>query len=171
MEKRSFGCHNAKVLLHTVYFYNGKLFGIRAKEHRDLRYNNFRVDSNSITFDESSLKTYHGGLRGLKYSARVIKHICCPSDEPNHFPCLVEAHGKYLECVKFFAVKTNAFYFRPNRDSAKFCYDNAPVGINLFNKILSNELCGEAGLTRKTSQSESKLCKYVIPQLSRREIN
>lgn len=30
-------CHTAKVLLNTIYFYNAKLFGIRAKEYRDIR--------------------------------------------------------------------------------------------------------------------------------------
>jgi hypothetical protein len=64
-DKGFLGCHDAKVLLYAVYFYNGKRFGIRSKEHRDLRYNSFRVDSTSITFDESSSKTYHGGLKSL----------------------------------------------------------------------------------------------------------
>ena len=30
------GCHTAKSLFRTIYFYNGKLFGLRAKEHRNL---------------------------------------------------------------------------------------------------------------------------------------
>lgn len=29
------GSSTSEVLLHTVYYYNGKLFGIRAKEHRE----------------------------------------------------------------------------------------------------------------------------------------
>ena len=36
---------------------------IRSKKNRDLRYNNFSVDSTSITFDESSSKTYHGDMK------------------------------------------------------------------------------------------------------------
>ena len=73
-EKNLLVCHNAKSLLHTIYFYNGKLFGIRAKEHRDLRYNNFRVESNGVIFDETLSKTYHGGLKDLKREPRVVKH-------------------------------------------------------------------------------------------------
>lgn len=38
LEKNLLGCHSAKSLLHTIYIYNGKLFGICAKEHLDLRY-------------------------------------------------------------------------------------------------------------------------------------
>ena len=105
-------CHNAKALLHTIYFYNEKLFGIRAKEHRDLRCNNFRVNANSITFEESVSKTYYGGLKDLKYSLHVIRHICCCSDNSDHFPCLVNCYTKYLESVKSLSVKTEAFYFQ-----------------------------------------------------------
>ena len=104
-DKGFLGCHNAKVLMHTLYFYNGKRFGIRAKEHRDLRYNHSIVDSTSITFDKSTSKTYQGGLKDLQYSPRVVKHICCPSDKAKHFPCLVSCCGKYLECVKSLAEK------------------------------------------------------------------
>lgn len=73
-------CQTAETLVNTIYFYNGKLFEIQAKEHRDLRYRyaNIKiVDSNSIVFDESYSKTFHGGLKDLKYTPRVIKHVCC----------------------------------------------------------------------------------------------
>lgn len=35
-DKGLLGCQTAEILVNTIYFYNGKLFGIRAKEHRDL---------------------------------------------------------------------------------------------------------------------------------------
>ena len=57
----------AECLLNTVYFYNGKLFGNRTKEHCQLRYINVRVKNNFIIFDESVSKTFHGGLNDLKY--------------------------------------------------------------------------------------------------------
>ena len=67
-EKELLGDHTAKSLMNTMYFYNGKLFGLRSKEHRGLRFCNFRVDSVSITYDESISKNYHGGLNDIKYS-------------------------------------------------------------------------------------------------------
>lgn len=150
--------------MHTIYFYDRKLFGIRSKEHRDIRYSNFRVDSTSITFDESSSKTYHGGLKDLKYTPRVVNHICCPSEKAKNYPWLVSCYEKYLECIKPLSEKIDAFYFRPNRD--KFCYEYAPVGINSLNKILPDELCKGAGLTRKTSHNLIVSCATALFQNS-----
>lgn len=56
------GCSTSKSLMRTIYFYNGKLFGLRAKEHRNLKYSNFRIESDSVVYDESVSKTFHGGL-------------------------------------------------------------------------------------------------------------
>ena len=39
------GNETAEYLLNTVYYYNGRLFGLRAGEHR-LRFINIRVESN-----------------------------------------------------------------------------------------------------------------------------
>ena len=107
---------------------------------------------------------FYGGLKDLKYSPRVIRHLCCPSDNSDHFPCLVNCYAKYLESVKSLSVKTDGFYFRPNSDSAKFCFDNVPVGMNSLNKILPDKLCGEAGLTRKTSHSLRVTCATTLFQ-------
>ena len=57
--KGQLGNETAECLLNTVYFYNGKLFRLRAKEHRQLRYINIRVKNNFIIFDESVSKTFH----------------------------------------------------------------------------------------------------------------
>ena len=70
------GGHSAESLLNTLYFYNGKLFGLRANEHRLLRISNIVLVDNLIIFDETLSKTFHGGLKDLKKQARYIKHIC-----------------------------------------------------------------------------------------------
>lgn len=62
------GEKSAESLLHTIYFYNGKLFGLRANEHRLLRVGNIVVQENLIIFDESISKTFHGGLKDLSRS-------------------------------------------------------------------------------------------------------
>ena len=56
------GKNSAKSLLNVVYFYNGKLFGLRASEHRNICLNNFEIGDNYIRFEENVSKTFHGGL-------------------------------------------------------------------------------------------------------------
>jgi len=144
------GCQSARSLLSTLYFYNGKLFGLRSKEHRNLRCYNFRIDFESVTYDESFSKTYHGGLKDLKYKPRVVKHVCCAGKDVNHQPCIVNCYATYMEKVKHLAKDIDAFYFKPNPNTQVFTFCSSPVGINTLNKILPN-LCEKAGLERKTS--------------------
>lgn len=156
-EKNLLGCQTAKSLVRTIYFYNGKLFGIRSKEHRELRVHNFRIDSNSVTYDESFSKTYHGGLKDLKYNPRVIQHICCLGKEVNHFPCIVNCYSTYIGKVKHLAKTNEAFYFKPNTNEAIVEYYNMVLGINTLNKILP-DLCESAGFSRKTSHCLRVTC-------------
>ena len=46
------GMSTSKSLLNTVYFYNGKLFGLRG-EHRSLVLTNFEVAVNFVKFEEN----------------------------------------------------------------------------------------------------------------------
>ena len=48
-QKKLLGEHTAKSLMYTMYFYNGKLFEIRAGEHRLLRLKNFLLSENCIS--------------------------------------------------------------------------------------------------------------------------
>ena len=57
------GKTTAESLLHTLYFYNGKLFGLRSNEHLLLRASNFKIVVNLIIFDETTSKTILGGLK------------------------------------------------------------------------------------------------------------
>ena len=141
------GMSTAKSLLNTVYFYNGKLFGLRGGEHRSLVLTNFEVGSNFVKFEENSCKTFHGGLTDLKYIPKVVKHICHPLGE-THERCLVEMYKLYIGLVQTIGKDCNAFYFRPSKSKLRF--EKAPVGINKLNDILP-EMCKAAGLKRKTS--------------------
>ena len=57
-----FGSGTAKQLLDTIYFYNGKMFGLRGGEHRKICVNNFSLGPNVINFEENVCKTFHGGI-------------------------------------------------------------------------------------------------------------
>jgi hypothetical protein len=77
---------------HEAYYFNGKLFGIRAIEHRDLRYHNIRVQNNSIIYDETCSKTFRGGLDDLKHNPREVRHICHRLDQAtgSHESCYLQ---------------------------------------------------------------------------------
>jgi hypothetical protein len=74
LAKELLGCNSAECLLNTIYFCNGKLFGLRSNEHRLIRVSNIAVKDNFIIFDQSVSKTFHGGLKDLKKSRRLIEH-------------------------------------------------------------------------------------------------
>ena len=61
-EKKLLGTTSAKSLLNTINFYNGKVFGLRGGDHRNIVVNNFEIGSNFIKLQENASKTYHGGL-------------------------------------------------------------------------------------------------------------
>ena len=154
------GGHSAESLLNTLYFYNGKLFGLRANEHRLLRISNIVLVDNLIIFDESLSKTFHGGLKDLKKQARYIKHICHVPNEI-HDSCLQSLYRLYVEKVREIAVKLGAFYLRPNTDGS-FGYEKRALGLNTLNSILPVKLCEKAGLPRTVYVSHVPLGYFKI---------
>lgn len=113
-QKKLLGTTSAKSLLNTIYFYNGKVFGLRGGDHRNIVVNNFEIGPNFIKFEENASKTYHGGLCDLKYVPRVVKHVC-HSIEEKHEPCLVEIFRLYVGLVETHAKEVTAFYFKPSK--------------------------------------------------------
>ena len=169
--KHLLGCQTSASLLYTVYFYNGKsngspLFGLRSQEHRNLRYVNFRIESNCIIVDASVSKTYHWGLKDLKHTPRVVKHVCCVENgDVGHFLCLVHCYTKYLGSVEVLTKEIEAFYFKPNVNGNVIRHQRSPVGVNTLNKILPEKLCGAARI-KKTSHSLRITCATRLFQES-----
>jgi integrase len=61
------GDKTAKTLLYTLYFYNGKLFGMRSQEHRQLRLENITIENNTtIVYPENTSKMFRGGMADMK---------------------------------------------------------------------------------------------------------
>jgi integrase len=162
------GCDSAECLLNTIYFYNGKLFVLRSNEHRLIRVSNIAVKDNFIIFDESVSKTFHGRLKDLKKSRRLIEYKCHEIGE-EHSRCLVKFYSLYLEkiavCIE---ANPNAFYFKPHR-SGCFAYEKSAIGINTLAKILSDKLCAKAGIERKTSHCLRITCATRLFQRSVQE--
>ena len=86
---RLLGQSTAKSLQNSIYFYNGKTFGLRGGEHRNLSLINFELGSNYIKFEENLCKTFHGGITDLKYVPKTIMHICHEVGE-KHERCILE---------------------------------------------------------------------------------
>ena len=158
------GANTAALLLNTVYFYNGKLFGVRAGEHRLIHMSNIVVEGNKIVFDEFRGKTYKGGLKDLKNKPRYIEHIC-QENRQSHRPCVASMYSLDVEKIESHAESISSFYFPPHR-SEKFEYEKRPVGLCALNKILPEKLLGKAGLARKTAHCLCVICATLLLQNS-----
>ena len=156
------GGFSAESLMYTIYFYNGKLFGLRAGEHRLLRLCSIFVKENYIIFDESLSKTFHGGLKDLKKKPRFIKHKCHDVGH-QHDRCLAALYSVYISKVQGFAESLQSFYFRPHRNG-KFEYERSAVGLCTLNKILPEKLCLKANLPRKTAHCLRITCATRLSQ-------
>ena len=154
------GMSTSKSLLNSVYYYNGKLFGLRRAEHRNITLNNFEMGSNYIAFEENVSKTFHGGLCDLKYVPRKVRHVCHEEGE-KHERCLVEIYKYYIELVKIENPQMNAFYFRPKTKSLGFA--KSPVGVNTLSKILP-DMCKSVGINVKTAHSLRVTCATALFQ-------
>jgi hypothetical protein len=166
--KQLLGMKTAKTLLNTVYYYNGKLFGLRGGEHRNLTLQNFELGPNFIKYQENVSKTFHGGLKDLKYEPKSKKHICHDMNG-DHDPCILELYRLYIGLIQF--KEKNAFYFRPRR--TKFEFEKSVVGINTLNQILPS-MCKEAGIKVKTAHClrvtcATKLFNAGVPEKMIRE--
>ena len=102
------GTGSSNSLLNTVYFYNGKLFGLRGGEHRNITVRNIRVSDDCLRFEENSSKSFHGGICDLKYVPRAVTHICHERGQ-THARCLVEVYRLYLGFVIFLVKWTKHF--------------------------------------------------------------
>lgn len=158
------GAKSARSLLNTLYFYNGKLFGIRSQEHRDLRLNYICLENgNTIVFRENCSKTFHGGISDMKKKGRVATHICHEVGKENHKRCLFDMYKRYFSLVSSLKSKNEAFYFQPFE--TKFAFKNMPIGKHSLDVILPN-LCSAIGTKRKTSHCLRVTCVSNLFQAS-----
>ena len=134
--------------MYTLYFYNGKLFGLQGGKYRLLRFCNICVKENLIIFNESLFKTFHSRLKDLEKKPRLIKHKCRQIDD-EHDRCLAALYSVYISKVQGFAESVESFYFRPHR-KGMFEYEKSAVGLCTLSKILPQKLCLKANLPRKT---------------------
>ena len=154
-----------------LYFYNGKLFGLRASEHMLIHLSNIVVEGNKIAFDEFRGKMYKGGLKDLKNKPRYIEHIC-HKNRQNHSPCLASMYSVYIKKIRSHAESINSFYFRPHR-GRKIEYEKSPVGVCTLNKIVPEKFVGKGRIASQddTGSMHFSVIKRLMPNRSKMYVN
>ena len=141
-DKGIFSRESAAGLLNIVYFYNCKLFGLRAgDEHRSLCAENYNFGncegSLYMQFNGGSNKTYQGGLSHRKLCPKVLKIY--PSPELGERDIL-NCYQLYLS----FIPKEGPFYRQPASDGKNLKFTRQVIGKNTL-ATLVQKFCGEAG--------------------------
>lgn len=156
--QKVFGMHSSKALQYTVFFYNCKLFGLRAyDEHKSLECDQFDLGCDDrgkyIHFHGRSSKTYKGGLRHIQLQNKDIKHYCLNAER-----CLADFYVAYIDALG----RRGAFYRRPLASGIK--YSEQVLGINKI-KGLMKEITGNAGLVGNfTNHSGKRTCATQLYQ-------
>ncbi|XP_062598901.1 uncharacterized protein LOC134260347, partial [Saccostrea cucullata] len=151
-----FGSHSSQALQYTVFFYNCKIFGLRAfDEHRNLECSQFEIGQDEqgkfIRFTGRSSKTYKGGLKHLQLTNKDLKHYCQEGER-----CLADFYRTYLEALN----NDGLFYRRPLAVAGPVCvrYGEHVLGVNKL-KGLMKEITGKAGLKGNfTNHSGKRTC-------------
>ena len=102
-----FGSHSSQAVQYTVFFYNCKIFGLRAyDEHRNLECSQFEIGQDDrgkfVRFTGRSSKTYKGGLKHLQCTNKDLKHYC--QEGKIHVPLLIYYSFKCRFSLYFFFV-------------------------------------------------------------------
>lgn len=158
------GCHSARALQNTVYFYNCKVFGLRSyDEHHGLQCKQFQKDVDEfcnvyLMYTDQGSKTNRGGLKHMKVQNKVVKQYENP-DDPQH--CIVNIFDYYLALLPS---RERHFYFRalPNDAAGTPKFANSPVGRNKLAKIIP-DMCKAAGIEGyKTGHSGKVTCATTL---------
>ncbi|XP_052679523.1 uncharacterized protein LOC128160267 isoform X1 [Crassostrea angulata] len=156
--QKVFGMHSSKALQYTVFFYNCKLFGLRAyDEHKSLECDQFDLGCDDrgkyIHFHGRSSKTYKGGLRHIQLQNKDIKHYCLNAER-----CLADFYLAYIDALGH----RGPFYRRPLASGIK--YSEQVLGINKI-KGLMKEITRNAGLVGNfTNHSGKRTCATQLYQ-------
>jgi hypothetical protein len=149
---KALGDYNAKILVRTVHYLNGKNFALRGgQEHRRLRYRPAQItvhDAESgsrayLKYTEDVSKINQGGLKHRKLNPKTVTHyanLVCPER------CHVRIYVKYMELSPKDG-RDDMFYLQPlQREHQNIWYSRQPIGANTL-ATFTREACQKAGLT------------------------
>ena len=140
-EKGIFSCITSMGLLNVVYFYNCKLFGLRAgDEHRALCIEQFSFNCTNgdlyMQFTGRNSKTYQGGLAHRKMAPKVLKIYSKPELGERD---IVSCYQLYLNCIP----SEGPFYRRP-APGKQLKFSKQVCGKNTLGQLVQ-KFCSEAG--------------------------
>ena len=155
-----FGYDSAKQLQNAVFFYNCKLFGMRAKdEHYPLETSQITVgvDDNGsyIHYVGRTNKTFQVGLKHMKVDHKNIKRYTNDESERN----IIRLYQTYISSLE----TPGIFYRRPLKgNSLKF--GKQRLGINKLESMIKT-ICKDAGISGNfTNQSGKRTCATTLYQ-------
>lgn len=146
-QKGVFGDDSAECLIHTLYYYNCKLFGLRGRdEHRTLHSSQFTVHDNSITFQGRCTKTYNGGLGQTNLQPKSITHH--DSDDFR----ISKYYATYLSLIE-----QGPFYKKPLSNLMNSIrFSKQVMGIHSISKIIT-KICAMAELSGNYTSHTGKV--------------
>ena len=142
--------HSPKALLNTMMFMNGLYFALRSgNEHRQLRYLPCQIEviekpgqRPCLRYTEDISKNHPGGLRGRKYTAKVVIHHANIDNPSKCFVQLFKLYNKLCPADR----PHSAFYLAPLNKPKESCrFSRSPVGHNTLKNFVGS-MCQEAGI-------------------------
>ena len=141
-EKEIFSRTSGEGLLNIVYYYNCKLFGLRAgDEHRALCVEQFcfgqAEDGAYMQFTGRSCKTYQGGLHHRKLCPKELKIFAFPELGERD---IVDCFRLYMSMIP----SKGPFYRRPVKSAKEPKFSQQIVGKNTLSGLVQ-KFCSQAG--------------------------
>ena len=129
-------------LMNIVYFYNCKLFGLRAgDEHRSLTVDQYRFGTSDgceyMEFSGRSTKTYSGGLKHRKLEAKSLRIFSVAEIGERD---IVSCFKQYISLIP----PDGPFYRRPSNVSGACSFTKQVIGKNKLQGLIK-AICEQAG--------------------------
>ena len=129
------GTHSSKALSNATFLYNGKIFGIRGGEHREVLREQYKIiggaDGEYLEFTERKAKNQQGSLRQRKVEPRTVQHFAIPGAKN----CVVEIFKKYFALIP----PEGPLYRRPITAREGVCkFSKQNIGPNTLNRYLKS---------------------------------
>jgi hypothetical protein len=173
-EKKFFTRKTGKGLINIVYWYNSKMFGLRAAdEHRFLQAEQFTIGTDHLGkflhFTGRSCKNWQGGLKHHRISARDLSIYAKPELGER---CVVSCFEEYLSLIP-----SKGPFYRRAVVSKSGCpkFSAQVIGVHTLEKIVK-EFCREAGFegyfinhSGKVTCATQPFSNHVDEQLIKRQ--